>query len=101
VMMIPCHTGRVDGAPTHQQAGFWGSLLPAAWSMMLALRLKGLGSAWTTLHLRSEREVAELLGIPYERCTQGGLFPIAYTIGTDFKPAPRMPAAELAHWDTW
>lgn len=101
VMMIPCHAGRVDGAQTPQQAGFWGSLLPAAWSMMLALRAKGLGSAWTTLHLRSEQEVAELLGIPFDRYTQGGLFPIAYTIGTDFKPAPRMPAADLAHWDAW
>jgi nitroreductase len=101
VLMIPCHAGRVDGAPTSTQAGFWGSLLPAAWSMMLALRARGLGSAWTTLHLGSEQEVAELLGIPYERYTQGGLFPIAYTKGTDFKPAPRLPAAELAHWDTW
>ena len=101
VMMIPCHAGRIDGAQTPQQAGFWGSLLPAAWSMMLALRAKGLGSAWTTLHLRSEQEVAELLGIPFDRYTQGGLFPIAYTIGTDFKPAPRVPAADLAHWDAW
>ena len=101
VLMIPCHAGRVDGAPAATQAGFWGSLLPAAWSMMLALRARGLGSAWTTLHLRSEQEVAEILGIPYDRYTQGGLFPIAYTKGTDFKPAPRLPAAELAHWDTW
>ena len=101
VMMIPCHAGRVDGAQAAQQAGFWGSLFPAAWSMMLALRAKGLGSAWTSLHLRSEREVADLLGIPYDGYTQGGLFPIAYTLGTDFKPAPRVPAADLAHWDAW
>ena len=101
VMMIPCHAGRVDGAPAPQQAGFWGSLLPAVWSMMLALRARGLGSAWTTLHLGSEAEVAELLGIPYDSYTQGGLFPIAYTVGTEFKPAPRLPAAELAHWNTW
>lgn len=101
VLMIPCHAGRVEGAAAPQQAGFWGSLLPAVWSMMLALRARGLGSAWTTLHLGSEAEVAELLGIPYDSYTQGGLFPIAYTTGTDFKPAPRLPAAELAHWDTW
>lgn len=101
VMMIPCHAGRVDGAPSAQQAGFWGSLLPAVWSMMLALRSRGLGSAWTTLHLADEQKVAELLGIPFDRCTQGGLFPIAYTLGTDFKPAPRVPAAALVHWDSW
>ena len=89
VMLIPCQWGRVEGAPVAGQAGYWGSLLPAVWSFMLALRSRGLGSAWTTLHLAREREVAEILGIPYERCTQGGLFPVAYTVGTDFKSGPR------------
>ena len=68
---------------------------------MLALRERGLGSAWTTLHLPNEKEVAELLGIPYDTVTQAGLFPIAYTKGTDFKLAQRLPASELSHWDTW
>jgi nitroreductase len=101
VLMIPCHAGRVDGMPAAVQAGYWGSLLPAVWSMMLALRSRGLGSAWTTLHLGKEREVAEALGIPYDEVTQAGLFPIAYTKGTDFKRASRTPAADLVHWDTW
>lgn len=105
VMMIPCITsgqGRLDtGTPTMGQASSWGSLLPAVWSFMLALRERGLGSAWTTLHLPNEKEVAELLGIPYDTVTQGGLFPIAYTKGTDFKLAKRLPAAELSHWDAW
>ena len=60
---------------------------------MLALRARGLGSSWTTLHLPNEKEVAELLGIPFDGFTQAGLFPVAYTKGTDFKPAPRVPAA--------
>lgn len=101
VMLIPCHWGRVDGADSTTQAGFWGSILPAVWSYMLALRARGLGSAWTTLHLPKEREVAEVLGIPYDRVTQAGLFPIAYTKGTDFKPAAREPATTVTHWDTW
>jgi nitroreductase len=71
------------------------------WSFMLALRERGLGSAWTTLHLPAEREVAEMLGIPFERYTQGGLFPVAYTIGTDFKPAKRLPMDNIVHFDTW
>jgi len=71
------------------------------WSFMLALRSRGLGSAWTTLQLWKERETAELLGIPYEEYTQVGLFPIAYTIGTDFQPAQRLPAAEVLHWNNW
>ncbi len=101
-MVIPCIEGRppTDGGAA-AQASWWGSLLPAVWSFMLALRARGLGSAWTTLHLPAEAEVAALLGIPHDRYTQAGLFPVAYTKGTDFKPASRVPASELTHWDTW
>ena len=69
----------------------------------LALRERGLGSCWTTLHLLEdgERQVAEVLGIPYEKFSQGALLPIAYTKGTDFKPARRLPAEQLTHWNTW
>ena len=103
VMMIPCIEGRADPATPGAGASFWGSLLPAVWSFMLALRERGMGSAWTTLHLLDdgERQAAELLGIPHERYSQAGLFPIAHTIGTDFKPASRLPGIELSHWDTW
>ena len=64
--------------------------MPAIWSFALALRSRGLGSVWTTLHLAYEREVAELLGIP-DNVTQVALLPVAYTIGQDFKPAARPP----------
>jgi len=103
VMMIPCLEGRPDGAPAGMSASYWGSLLPAVWSFMLALRSRGLGSAWTTLHLigDGEKQAAELLGIPFDQYAQGGLFPIAYTKGTDFRPAKRLPAEQLTHWDTW
>jgi nitroreductase len=103
VLMIPCLEGRPDGAPAGMSASYWGSLLPAVWSFMLALRSRGLGSAWTTLHLigDGEKQAAELLGIPYDQYAQGGLFPIAYTKGTDFRPAKRLPAEQLTHWDSW
>ena len=103
VLMIPCLEGRPDGAPAGMSASYWGSLLPAVWSFMLALRSRGLGSAWTTLHLLGdgEKQAAELLGIPFDQYSQGGLFPIAYTKGTDFRPAKRLPAEQLTHWDTW
>ncbi len=102
LMVIPCQWGRVpDDAPAWAQASYYGSILPAAWSFMLALRARGLGSAWTTLHLPNEKEVADLLGIPYQKCTQVGLFPVAYTKGSDFKKAPRQPAADITHWDRW
>ena len=103
VMMIPLLEGRPEGADAGMQASFWGSLLPAVWSFMLALRERGLGTAWTTLHVvgDGEKKAADLLGIPYDKYTQGGLFPIAYTKGTDFKLAKRLPAEQLTHWDTW
>jgi nitroreductase len=82
------------------QAGLWGSLLPAAWSLQLALRARGLGSAWTTLHLAYEREIAELLGIP-ATVRQGVLLPVAYTVGTDFRPAHRAPLEDVLHIDGW
>ncbi|WP_158167849.1 nitroreductase family protein [Mycolicibacterium smegmatis] len=103
VLLIPCLEGRPDGAPAGLSASFWGSLLPAVWSFMLALRSRGLGSAWTTLHLlgEGEKQAAEVVGIPFDKYSQAGLFPIAYTIGTDFKKAKRLPAEQFAHWDTW
>jgi nitroreductase len=103
VLMVPCLEGRPDGADAGMQASYWGSLLPAVWSFMLALRSRGLGSAWTTLHLigGGEKQAADILGIPFDKYAQGGLFPIAYTKGTEFKKAKRLPAEQFAHWDTW
>ena len=82
------------------QASFYGSILPATWSLMLALRARGLGASWTTLHLMFEREVGEILGIP-ETVTQAALLPVAYFTGEDFRPASRIPAREITYWDDW
>jgi nitroreductase len=82
------------------QAGLWGSLLPAAWSFMLAARSRGLGTAWTTLHLGYETEIAELLGIP-AGVRQGVLLPTAYSVGVDFGKARRVPLDEVLHVDGW
>jgi nitroreductase len=103
VLMIPCLQGRVEQEPLGGGVSFWASLFPAAWSFCLALRSRGLGSCWTTLHLLGdgEKQAAEVLGIPYDKYSQGGLFPIAYTKGTDFRPAKRLPAEQLTHWNSW
>jgi nitroreductase len=101
-LLIPVAHGRLpQGASTGAQASFWGSILPAFWSFMLAARARGLGTAWTTLHLAYEREVAEVLGIPYERFTQAGLTPIAFFTGASFRPAARIPLEEITHWEGW
>jgi nitroreductase len=100
VMVIPCLLGRPEGLGQAEIAGFYGSILPAAWSLMLALRSRGLGSAWTTLHLVFEKEAAELLGVP-ETVTQTALIPVAYYQGEDFKPAARRPAGEVTYFNAW
>jgi nitroreductase len=101
VMVVPCINVRADGGPNVMGASIYGSILPAVWSFMLALRSRGLGSAWTTLHLFKEQEAAEVLGIPYDEISQVALIPVAYTVGTDFKPAARPPVEGITYWDTW
>ena len=100
VMVIACVDGRTDEGNVLIQASVWGSLLPAAWSFMLAARERGLGTCWTTLHLLYEEEIAELLGIP-DTVMQGVLIPVAHTVGTDFKPGPRRDMSRIVHHDTW
>ena len=100
VHVIPCIERRFDDEPLVAAASAWGSILPAAWSFQLALRSRGLGTVWTTLHLAKEREVGTLLGIP-DTVTQVALFPVAYTIGTDFKPAARPDVQTVTSWNTW
>ena len=100
VHVIPCIQGRIDLGHNGTAAAAYGSILPAVWSFNLALRSRGLGSVFTTLHLFKEKEVGELLGIPQD-FTQVALLPVAYTIGTDFKPAARPPVETITYWDNW
>jgi nitroreductase len=110
VLCVPIVAGRTDGlgpgahadrTSVFWQASRWGSVIPTLWSFMLALRARGLGSAWTTLTLFRERELAELLGIPFDEWMQVGLFPIAYTRGTDFAVTPREPGADHLRWNAF
>ena len=100
VHVVACVEGRVEGMPPAAAAARYGSILPAVWSFMLALRARGVGAAWTTLHIRHEREAAALLGIPSD-VMQVALLPVAYYVGADFKPARRIPARERTYWNQW
>ena len=100
VLVIPCITVQAAWPAGETQAGLWGSLLPAAWSYMLACRTRGLGTAWTTLHLKYEAEIAGLLGLPGD-IRQGALIPTAYYTGDTFRPAVRRPLADVLHVDRW
>lgn len=99
-LIILAIDGRIEGKGVAELGGLYGSILPAAWSLMLALRARGLGSCWTTLHMVFEREVAEILGMP-DDVTQAVLLPVAHFTGETFKPAKRLAAAEQIHWNGW
>jgi nitroreductase len=101
VHVVPCIEGKLDGLPNLATSAILGSVIPAAWSFCLAARARGLGTSWTTLHLWHEQEAAELLGIPFDSVSQVALIPVAYTKGTDFKPAPREPVDSVLHVDGW
>ena len=94
-LFIPCMEGR------NATAGAAGSIVPAAWSFMLAAREQGLGTCWTTLHLMHEEETADVLGIPFNEVHQWALSPVAYTAGTDFKPATRPDVETVISWNSW
>jgi nitroreductase len=99
VLVLACiRAGRE--LPAGNQAGLWGSLLPGVWSYMLAARARGLGTAWTTLHLEREAEVAEILGLP-PKVHQGALIPTAFYTGDTFKPAAREPLDTVLHINGW
>jgi nitroreductase len=102
VLVIACTTGgRLDGAPAIMSASILGNILPATWSFMLAARARGLGTAWTSMSLMQEQAVADVVGIPFDEVQQVCLTPLAYTKGTDFKPAMRPEPDTIIHWDTW
>lgn len=98
-LFIPCLKGRSDhpGALVGQA----GSIIPSAWSFMLAARERGLGTCWTTLHLMFEEEAADVLGIPFEEVRQFALSPVAFTKGTDFKPAMREDLDSVVSWNSY
>ena len=98
-LILVCMQGRPDDTLA-RQVGFYGSILPAAWSLMVALRARGLGSTWTSLHLINERETAALLGIP-DDVTQTVLLPVGYMRNAVLAPAPRKSAREVTYWNEW
>ena len=101
ILLVPLVRARTEGRGSIEQASAFGSILPATWSFMLAARARGLGTAWTTVHLFFEREAADILGIPFDEYMQVALIPVAHTIGTEFRVGPRKSLDEVVHWDRW
>jgi nitroreductase len=99
-LVVPCVEASTDGRGDGSTPGAWGSVIQAAWSFMLAARSRGLGTVWTTVD-PLQPELAEVVGIPHPEVLQASLIPVAYTTGTDFRPAPRAPLEQMVHWDRW
>ncbi|MET0663575.1 MAG: nitroreductase family protein [Ilumatobacteraceae bacterium] len=100
-LVIACTAGRLDAAPAMMAVSSMGNILPGTWSFMLAARARGLGTAWTTVGLMMEQAIADVVGIPFAEVQQACLTPLAYTVGTDFKPAMRPDPDTIIHWDRW
>jgi nitroreductase len=101
VLVLPCALERLGPKPsTHEMAALYGSIFPAVWGFQLALRSRGLGSSFTTLHLEHEAAVADILGIP-STVTQIGMLPVGFYRGTTFARASRRPAVEVSYWNQW
>jgi nitroreductase len=94
-IVIPTIIGRHDGSG---RPGLFDSVIQAAWSFCLALRARGLGTAWVTAALADTARVKEILGIP-EHMTEIVMFPVAWTKGTDFRRAVRQPARTITYFD--
>jgi nitroreductase len=88
------------GADVAAQVGFYGSILPVAWSLMLALRSRGLGTTWTSLLASRQAELASLLATPPDS-TLTVMFPVAHMKGAVLKATPRQPAREVTFWNAW
>lgn len=100
-LVVACAMGRADSSPPIATASLFGSVLPAVWSFMLAARNRGLGTSWTTVLLFHEQEAAKILDIPIDKVSIAALTPVAFTKGSDFRPASRPEPEEVIHWNRW
>jgi nitroreductase len=100
LMVIPCVERRPEHGTPWEQASAYAAIIPAAWSFMLAARSRGIGTCWTSVHLRLEAEARELLAIP-PHVTQAGLIVAGFFTGETFRPAARRPLDEVVHRNRW
>jgi nitroreductase len=100
-IVAACSPGRPEDGPPLRKTTLLGSVMPGMWSFMLAARLRGLGTCWTTVGLFEEEATEAALGVPHDEVTIAAISPVAYTEGTEFKPAMRPDPDEVIHWDRW
>ncbi len=95
----------VEGAPPTEnlaaQVAYFGSILPAAWSLMLALRARDIGTTWTTLLSGRQQEIADILSMPTNNAIQTVMLPVGYTLGAVMRRADRLSAEQVTFWNSW
>jgi nitroreductase len=97
-VIVCCGRGARPSDPSWL-AAYYGSIFPAVQNLMLAARARGLGTVFTTLHLREERRLKQILSIP-DDVNPEAVIPVGYP-ESSFKPPKRRPASEVTHWDRW
>lgn len=101
VLVLAGVRGRLEEPiSAYRAAALYGSIYPAVWSFQLALRSRGLASAFTTVHAEREEQLAEVLGIPPD-VTQAALIPVAHLKDGELHRAKRRPVSEVAFADRW
>lgn len=99
-MIFVCAEGEPVDDSLSSNVAYYGSILPAAWSLMLSLRARGIGATWTSLLSSKQAEVAQILGIP-AGVVQTVMLPVGYTKGAVLKRADRLPAEQVTFWNAW
>ena len=87
-----------DGGGTPSRSS-GASIYPAVQNMLLTARALGLGATLTTRHLRHEKEVEEILGLP-PGVHSYAILPIGYPMG-NFGPVRRGPLSDVVYQDRW
>ena len=95
VWIVACQD---DGEETPTRSA-GASIYPAVQNMLLAARALGLGATLTSRHLRHEKEVEEILGLP-PGVHSYAILPIGYPMG-NFGPVRRGPLADVVYQDRW
>ena len=97
-LIVACYDyeTRVEGAEIYRKAG---SLWPGVQNLLLTARALGLGAAPTTLALRDQDAVREVLNLP-ETFVALALIPVGYPKGR-FGPVRRHPVNEIMRFDRW
>ncbi len=98
-LIFVCREGIPEDSFSSQTA-YFGSILPAAWSLMIALRAREIGCTWTTLLTARHEEVGHILGIPVS-ARQIVMLPTGYCRGAVLRKAQRKDALEVSFLNRW